>query len=206
MVCGVKTAVLLLLSALTCVTLAEGQQAFLEVIRARAATLPVLDPSSVAGEPKFIVIRFNAPPILSAGERYGAVRLICPPEKPLCLAWLFSDTTNIDEYGLLASTGARLDAESTRLIYPATASPDLEQERAGRHASQLPRPWDVFQLHMLGVPARVLQPGAEYLIWFRFSDHRPTDVLLAATFLDPAARLDPTDLASIFAQPLLDAP
>jgi len=201
-----KTAALLLLLGLARLTPAEGQEAFLEVIHARAATLPVLETSAEAGTPKFTVVRFNAPPILTAGERYGAIRVVCPPDKPLSLAWFFSDTMNIDEYGLLSPTGARLDADSTRFIHPATSSADPDEERGGRRASSLPRPWDIFQLHVLGVPARLLKPGGEYLIWFRFADRRPTDVLLAATFVDAAAKLEPADLPSIFALPTLGVP
>jgi hypothetical protein len=201
-----KTAALLLLLGLASLTHTDGQEAFLEVIRARSATLPVLEASAEAGSPKFTVVRFNAPPILTAGERYGAIRVVCPADKPLSLAWFFSDTMNIDEYGLLSPTGARLEVDSTRFIHPAMASADPEQERGGRHASSLPRPWDIFQLHVLGVPARLLKPGSEYLIWFRFMDQRPTDLLLAATFLDPAAKLEPADLPSIFALPALGVP
>lgn len=206
MIRGMKTACLRLLLVFVLCTSALGQDGFLEAIRARAATLPVLEASTEAGSPKFIVVRLNAAPIAVAGERYGAVRVHCPPDKPLHLAWLFSDTTNIDEYGLLSVTGARLENGSARFIYPATASADVEQELRGRHASSLPRPWDIFQLHVLGTPARLLQPGGEYLIWFRFADRRPTDLLFAATFLDPASKLEPVDLPPIFALPALLAP
>jgi hypothetical protein len=200
-----KAAFLLLLSLAFFASAAE-EGAFLEVVRARIATLPVLEASAEPGAPKFTVVRFNASPILTAGERYGAIRVTCPPGKPLSLAWLFSDTTNIDEYGLVSRDGVRLETDFTRFIHPATANADPEQELGGRHASSLPRPWDLFQLHMLGVPARLLKPGGEYIIWFRFSDQRPTDVLLAATFLDPAAKLESTDLPPIFALPALGAP
>jgi hypothetical protein len=201
-----KTAALVLLLSLLVRPWADAQDAFLEIIRARAAALPVLDASLEAGSPKFTVVRFNAPPILTAGERYGAVRVVCPPGKPFSLAWLFADTTNIDEYGLLSPTGVRLEGDASRFIHPATASADLEQERGGRYASSLPRPWDIFQIHVLGFPARLLRPGEEYLLWFRFSDQRPTDLLLAAAWLDPAAKLEPADLPPVFALPALGAP
>src|SRR6187431_3068488 len=81
--------------------------AFLDVIRARAATLPVLEASTEAGSPKFTVVRLNAVPIVTAGETFGAIRVICPPDKPLNLVWMFSDTSNIDEYGLDPSKGGR---------------------------------------------------------------------------------------------------
>lgn len=178
----------------------------IDVIRARVATLPVLEASMEPGSPKFAVIRFNNPPIITAGERFGAIRIVCPPGKPLGLAWIFSDTGNIDEYDFAPLKGGAVDGGSTRNIYPATARPDPEQEKAGRRASSLPRPWDLFELHVLGVPANLLVPGEEYLVWFRFSDRRPTDMLLAATFLDPAAKLEPADLPPIFALPALGAP
>ncbi len=201
-----KTAALVLLLSLAPLARTDADEGFLEVIRARTATLPALEPSAEAGSPKFAVVRLNAPPILTAGARYGAVRVICPPDKPLSLAWLFADTTNIDEYGLLSPAGVRMETNATRSIQPATASADLEQERAGHPASSLPRPWDIFQIHVLGIPARLLQPGGEYLLWFRFSDQRPTDILLAATFLDPAMNLEPIDLPPIFALPSLGIP
>jgi hypothetical protein len=206
MIRGLKTAFLLLLLGLVSFAHAAEEGAFLEIVRARIATLPALETSAEAGSPKFMVVRFNAPPILTAGERYGAVRLTCPHGKPLSLAWLFSDTTNIDEYGLLSREGARLEPEFSRFILPSTANADPEQEQEGRRASSLPRPWDLFQLHMLGVAARLLKPGHEYVIWFRFSDQRPTDLLLAATFLDPAQKLEPADLPPIFALPALGVP
>jgi len=181
-------------------------KSFVEVLRARGATLPLLAASEEVGSPKFTVVRFNAPPIQIAGERYGAVRVVCPPGKPVSLAWLFSDTGNIDEYDFVPLQSGSVVGDSRRFIYPATASADLEQERSGRRVSSLPRPWDIFQLHVLGVPSRELQPGAEFLIWFRFSDRRPTDLLLAVTFLDPAAKLDPVDLPPIFALPALEEP
>lgn len=181
-------------------------KSFVEVLRARGATLPLLAASEEAGSPKFTVVRFNAPPIQIAGERYGAVRVICPAGKSISLAWLFSDTGNIDEYDFVPLQTGSVVGDTRRFIHPATASADLEQERPGRRVSSLPRPWDIFQLHVLGVPSRELQPGAEYLIWFHFSDHRPTDLLLAVTFLDPAAKLEPLDLPPIFALPALEEP
>ena len=206
MICAVKTAFALLLLAHASIACAAEEGAFLEVVRARIATLPVLEPGAAAGSPNFKVVRFNAPPIVVAGERYGAIRVTCPPDKPMSLAWLFSDTTNIDEYGLVSREGVRLESLFTRVIHPATASTDLDDEKPGRRASSLPRPWDLFQLHALGVPAPALKPGEEYIIWFQFSDQRPTDLLLAATFVDPTAKLEGADLSAIFALPALGAP
>ena len=77
---------------------------------------------------------------------------------------------------LVSREGVRLETDFRRFIVPATASADPEQERGGRRSSSLPRPWDLFELHVLGIPARLLKPGGEYVIWFRFSDLRPTDV------------------------------
>ena len=206
MIRGMRTALLLLFIGCASLAQAADEAAFLEVIRARLPFLPALEVSVEAGSPKFTVSRFNSPPIVTAGERYGAIRVITPPDKPLSLAWMFSDTTNIDEYGLLSRDGVRLEPEFSRFIQPATANADPEQEVAGRRASSLPRPWDIFQLHMLGISARLLKPRTEYIIWFRFSDHRPTDLLLAATFVDPAAKLDAASLPSIFGLPALGVP
>jgi hypothetical protein len=194
--------------ALAVIPMASAADAgsFIDVLRARAATLPVVEASAEVGAPKFTVVRLNSPPILTAGECYGAVRVTCPPGRPLGLAWLFSDTLNIDEYDLIPLSGGKLAEGAQRLIYPATAHSDPEEEKPGHPTSLLPRPWDIFQLHLWGVPARLLQPGGEYLIWFRFSDRRPTDLLVAATFLDPAAKLDLLDLPLIFALPLVEAP
>ena|SRR5688572_32729025 len=203
---GVKTALAILLVLGVSWARGADHAEFLEVVRARIATLPVLEPGAGAGAPNFKVVRFNTPPIVVAGERYGAVRVTLPPDKAMSLAWLFSDTTNIDEYGLLSRDGMRLESIFTRVIHPSTASANLEEERPGRRASSLPRPWDLFQLHVLGVSARVLKPGGDYIIWFQFSDQRPTDVLLAATFIDPTAKLEGADLSAIFGLPVLGAP
>jgi hypothetical protein len=206
MIGGMRTALLFLFLGFAALAQAADEGAFLEVIRARVTLLPALESSVEAGSPKFMVSRFNSPPILAAGERYGAIRVISPADKALSLAWMFSDTTNIDEYGLMSRDGVRLESQFSRFIQPATANADPEQELAGRRASSLPRPWDLFQLHMLGVSARLLKPGTEYIIWFRFSDHRPTDLLLAATFVDPAAKLDAASLPPIFGLPALGVP
>lgn len=180
--------------------------AFLQALRAQAAAFPLLEPGARPGAPRFVVHRLNAPPLLHGGQRFGAVRIVCPPGAPRPLAWLFSDTTNIDEYGLLSPAGERLEAAAVRLIYPATASADPDEDRAGPQASPLPRPWDFVQLHLLAVPAHQLQPGAEYILWFRFDDQRPTDLLLAAIFPDAAPALDPPALPRLFALPALREP
>jgi len=202
----IAAAVLLILAGFASQTRADEAAAFLEVVRGRIATLPEVPPSAEAGSPKFTVVRLNVVPIMTAGERYGAIRVTLPPDKPLSLAWLFSDTTNIDEYGMVSREGVRLENEFTRFIFPATANADPEQELAGRRASSLPRPWDLFQLHVLGVPARLLKPGGEYVVWFRFSDRRPTDMLFAVAFVDPAMKLEAPNLPPIFALPPLGAP
>ena len=186
--------------------MAADDAGFVEILRARSVTLPVIEPGMESGSPKFVVVRLNAPPILTAGQHYGAVRIVCPPDKPLSLAWLFSDTMNIDEYDLVPLAGGKLEFGAQRHIYPATASADPDDERPGRRISSLPRPWDLFQLHLWSVPARLLRPGEQYLLWFRFTDRRPTDLLLAATFLDPAIKLDPPDLPPIFGLPDLEQP
>lgn len=175
----------------------------LDAIRAQAASLPVLPASREAGSPKFTVVRLNAPPIVVDGVCYGAARITCPPDVALDLIWLFSDITTIDAYDLVPLKSEAPKDESIRFIYKPTAS--LEQEEntpRGHPASSFPRPWDLFQLHLLAVPARQLKPGGEYLIWFRFADRRPSDLLLAVTFLPPDPKRTEPELPGVFGLPL----
>ena len=50
--------------ALAMVVRGAEEGAFLEVVRARIDTLPVLEPGAAAGAPSFKVIRLNAPSIV----------------------------------------------------------------------------------------------------------------------------------------------
>jgi hypothetical protein len=173
-------------------------------IRAQAAAMPLLPIGDEAGSPKFTVMRFNAMPLLAQGGRYGAVRIVCPAGRKLDLVWMFSDVTNIDEYRLIPLKSDHAIRDGVRQIYEPTASLDIDDGNArGRPASVLPRPWDLFQLHMLGVPASALTPGEEYIVWFRFSDRRPTDVLMAATFIPPLQKMEPAALPPAFGLPSL---
>lgn len=171
-------------------------------IRAQAAAMPALPLGVEAGSPKFKVLRFNSPPLLAKGGRYGGVRILCPTEQKMDLIWMFSDVTNIDEYRLIPIERGSKITEGVRQIYMPTANMETEEGGMGGHpASVLPRPWDLFQLHMLGVPAAALVPGREYVIWFQFSDRRPADILMAATFISPPKTLEPADLPPVFGLP-----
>jgi hypothetical protein len=173
-----------------------------EWIRAQAASMPLLPVGAEAGSPKYTVLRFNATPLLAQGGRYGGVRIACPAGRKLDLVWMFSDVTNIDEYHLISLKPGAVIPDGVRQIYEPTAKLDIEDEAARGHpTSSLPRPWDLFQLHMLGVPAAILVPGDEYIIWFRFSDRRPTDVLMAATFISPLEKMEPAALPPVFGLP-----
>lgn len=171
-------------------------------IRAQAATLPVLASGEDAGSPRFTVLRFNTVPLLAQGSRYGAVRIVCPANRKTDLVWMFTDVTNIDEYRLIPLKPGPEVSSAVRQIYLPTASLDGDEDSArGRAMSSLPRPWDLFQLHMIGVPAALLMPGDEYIIWFRFGDRRPTDVLLAASFVAPLPTMEPAALPPVLALP-----
>lgn len=171
-------------------------------IRAQAATLPTLVTGAETGSPKFTVVRMNAPALTREEERYGAVRLLCPVNRRTDLVWVFSDVTNIDEYRLIPLKPGKPITSGVRQIYRPTASLEIDDDSARGHpASLLPRPWDLFELHLLGVPAALLVPGEEYVIWFRFSDRRPTDILLAASFIEPLGKLEPAALAPVLALP-----
>ena len=171
-------------------------------IRTQVAAMPLLPLGDEAGSPKFTVMRFNVSPLLAQGSRYGGVRIVCPADRKMDLVWMFSDVTNIDEYRFIPLKPGAAIREGVRQIYEPTASVEIEDDSArGRAASVLPRPWDLFQLHMLGVPAAALVPGDEYIVWFRFSDRRPTDVLMAATFIPPLQKMEPVALPPVFGLP-----
>lgn len=171
-------------------------------IRSHAAAMPLLPVGDEAGSPKFTVIRLNAASLVAPTGRYGGVRVICPVNRRMDLVWMFADVTNIDEYRFIPLRAGAPIREGVRQIYQPTASIENEDGGIGGHpASVLPRPWDLFQLHMLGVPASALAPGEEYLIWFRFSDRRPTDVLMAVTFTPPMEKMEAAALPPVFGLP-----
>lgn len=190
------------IAALNWVAVAAAVDHINEWICAAQMRLPRLAIAEEAGAPKFTAIRLNDPPLLIQGGRYGAVRILCPSGRQTDLVWMFSDVSNIDEYRLVAIKSGQTLTSGVRQIYPPTARLELDDDAPrGRVASSLPRPWDLFELHLLGVPASVLVPGEEYLIWFRFSDRRPTDVLIAASFIKPLSVMEPMALPPVLALP-----
>lgn len=173
----------------------------LDAIRGLAAQAPMLETITGPGAPKYQVIRLNAVPQEYEGDRYGVVRFKLPPGEGYTLAMLFADVGNIVEYEImLASKGAIPVRGNTRLIHPAFAEHDHEVD-AELADLTLPKPWDHFELHLLGFAPDLLKPGEEYLIWFRFADKQPADILLAAMLLKGAVDIAPEKLPSIFALP-----
>jgi hypothetical protein len=173
----------------------------LAAIRAGAGAAPVLEPG-LPDSPKFQTLRLNHTVISHRGERYAMVRLKVPvaPRRPL--VWMFADLDNIEEYELMPAAGGPSIRGNLRVIYPPLTC-EQEEERPWQRGLALPRPWDAFPLHLLGVPAELLRPGEDYIVWFRFGDRRPTDVLLAATFLDPAVTLNSKMLPGVLGLPEL---
>ncbi len=172
-------------------------------IAAAMARAPILDAGTKVGEPLFKVIRLNESPS-DAPDRIaaGMVRIHLPDTPPKSMALLFSDSSNLAEYQLISVETGTVVSGNTRAIIPAMAS--LEIDGGGNQPPpnlRLPRPWDLFELHILGFPSSVLKAGADYILWFRFSDRRPTDLLFAVTLLDPATSLDPGSLPGVMALP-----
>jgi hypothetical protein len=173
----------------------------LAAIRAGAGAAPVLEPGT-AEAPKYQALRLNTAVVSHQGQRYAVVRLKIPAAPARPLVWMFADLGNIDEYEIMPAAGGAPIRGNLRVIYPPLSRED-EEERPALKTLALPRPWDVFPLHILGISADLLRPGEDYLIWFRFADRRPTDVLLAATFLDPTVKLTPSILPGVLGLPEL---
>jgi hypothetical protein len=173
----------------------------LNAIRAYAERAPILETIVGPGAPKYQVIRLNASAQEYAGNRYGMIRLKLPPGQSYTLVLLFADVGNIVEYELMpAKRGAMPLKGNTRLIHPALVDHDREDE-AETSKLTLPKPWDHFELHLLGFGPELVKPGEEYLLWFRFADQQPADVLLAATLLKGAVDLEPEKLPPLFGLP-----
>jgi hypothetical protein len=174
-------------------------------VKARLESVPKLVVSMESGSPNFQVVRLNINPIAWKGSRYGAVRFAAPADRPLDLLWLISDPTNFDEYHLVELESGGAVKAGAWLIYPPMSNFDLDDEAGrGRPRLSLPRPWDFFDLHMNAVPAATLVPGKDYVICFRFSDQRPTDILVAATFVSPLESWPADRITGVFG--LLPAP
>ena len=170
-------------------------------IREAPATAPVLEPFA-PGQPKYQVLRLNSVVVSHQGERYSVVKLRVPPGPRQPLVWMFSDIGTIQEYELVRQFDDRPIRGNLRFIYPRLNDPDLaEDSESAQRRLPLPRPWDLFEFHVLGVPEVLLNPGEDYLLWFRFEDSRPADVLLAAVFLKAGTQLSQAALPAIVGLP-----
>jgi hypothetical protein len=171
-------------------------------IREAASDAPVLEPFS-PGVPKYQTFRLNVIPVKHRGNRYSVIRLRVPPGPRRPLVWMFSDIGTIQEYELVRSLDDKPIRGNLRVIYP-RYDPDLGDEADAKpRLLQLPRPWDLFELHILGVPDTLLQPGEDYIVWFRFEDDRPADLLISSVFLEPGTTLSEAALPSIVGLPEL---
>lgn len=171
------------------------------ILRESAADAPSLEVSAETGNPRLQPIRMNVTAKEIGGRRYGMIKLKAPAEPGRSLVWMFSDLENIDQYELMALSGGEPIRGNFRTIYPPlTGRPDGD-ERPVRGVVMLPKPWDLLELHLLGVPAELLKAGEDYLIWFRFADRQPVDILMGAVFLDPAVKLIPEAMPGILGLP-----
>jgi hypothetical protein len=178
-----------------------SEMARLDAIREFAALAPALETVIGPGPAKYQVVRLNARSHEHAGHRYGVVQFKLPSDDPYTLVMLFADVGNIVEYEIMSSKKGIMPLRgNTRLIYPALADHD-ETEDADPSDLTLPKPWDHFELHLLGFGPELLKPGEEYLVWFRFADKQPADVLLAATLLKGAADIAAEKLPMVFGLP-----
>jgi len=173
----------------------------LEAIRTLASHSATIDPAVAEAKTKYQVFRLNTTPVEYAGRRYDAVRLKLPPGDSYTLAILFVDVGNIVEYEVMPILAGSLPVKgNTRLIHPAFEKHDHEVE-SDHPALSLPKPWDHFELHLLGFSPELVKPASEYLIWFRFADAQPADVLMAATLLRGTVDVTPEKLPAIFGLP-----
>jgi hypothetical protein len=115
---------------------------------------------------------------------------------------MFSDIGAVEEYEFVRQLDGRPIRGNLRVIYPRMTDPDQEEDESlATRRLALPHPWDNFELHVLGIPEALLHPDEEYLIWFRFADARPADVLLAAVFLQSGTELTELALPAIVGLP-----
>ena len=172
-----------------------------DAIRALATDVPALEMAMGPVEPRYQVIRLNSVALEYAGDRYGIVRLKVPSSDAYTLVLLFADVGNIVEYEIMPpGKGAPPLRGNTRLIHPAFTDDHDEGEPPPSNLS-LPKPWDHFELHLLGFGPDLMKTANEYLIWFRFSDSQPADILLAATLLKGVADIAPEKLPGHFKLP-----
>jgi hypothetical protein len=173
----------------------------LDAIRGFAAKAPALETVIGPAPANYQVIRLNTRSQEYDGHRYGVVKLKLPDDDPYTLVMLFADVGNIVEYEIMPmKEGVMPLRGNTRLIHPALADDD-EVKDSDYPDLTLPKPWDHFELHLLGFAPELLIPGEEYLIWFRFADKQPVDVLLAAILLKGAADIAAEKLPMMFGLP-----
>jgi len=173
----------------------------LEAIRAFAAGAVTVETTAGPGTPNYQVIRLNTQTQEHEGERYGAVRLKMPEAGIYTLVILFSDVGNIVEYEMMSvREGTAALRGNTRFIHPAIVDHDQEGE-AETSDLTLPKPWDHFELHLLGFGPDLLKTGEEYVLWFRFADKQPADILFAATLLKGPVDIAPEKLPGILGLP-----
>jgi hypothetical protein len=182
--------------------LAAAESELERAIREAASKAPVLTSFS-PGEPSYEVIRHNVEVVRHGGNRYSLVRLRVPagPRQPLVL--MFSDIGTIQEYEFVRLLDGKPIRGNLRVIYPRLHDPDLEESQVRGRRLRLPRPWDFFELHVLGMPETLLQPGEDYILWFRFEDERPADVLMSSVFLGSGTQLTEAALPAIVGLPEL---
>jgi len=173
----------------------------LDAIRAFATQAPTLETATNPNTPKYQVVRLNSAPQEYAGNRYGVVRLKLPPSEPSTLVLLFADVGNILEYEIMpARKGSAALRGNTRFIHPALSEHEHEEEAESSDLA-LPKPWDHFELHLLGFGPELLKAGEEYLIWFRFAGKQPADVLLAGMLLKGTVDIAAEKLPALFRLP-----
>jgi hypothetical protein len=119
---------------------------------------------------------------------------------------MFSDIGTIQEYEFVRKSEDAPVRGNLRVIYPRLTDPDLdEKETSPRRPLMLPRPWDLFEFHILGFAEKLLLPDEDYILWFRVEDRRPADVLLAVVFLSPGTPLVEAALPAIMGLPEVPA-
>jgi hypothetical protein len=166
-----------------------------QALRNAASSAPLLQVSENADGLVYQVLRFSPPGVRFGGQRYGLVRLKVPGEGLRPVVWLFSDVGNIEEYDMLPMSGGGPVRGNMRVIYPPLSSLDIDEETRRRPRNiAFPRPWDFFETHLLGVGPELLKGESEFILWFRFGDARPTDVLMAARVLDAGTAMEPGPL------------
>ena len=122
----------------------------LDAIRTFAEHAETLELSIGSAAPKYQVVRLNGARYEHEGRRYGLVKVKLPPDGPYTFVMLFADVGNIAEYEIMpAAPGSEPIRGYTRLILPPLTDDEHEAEH-GLADLTLPKPWDHFELHLLG--------------------------------------------------------